>query len=141
MTSHTTPYRVIYGDTDRMGVAYHANYLRWFEIGRAELFRSFGMSYKDIEDRGYFLPVAEVYCKFISSAQYDDVILIEAAVDGGVRAGIKFNYRITRASDGVELVKGFTKHAFLDQNGRVVRPPEFILDILREQSVIPSRSW
>jgi acyl-CoA thioester hydrolase len=137
MDKHTTTYRVIYGDTDRMGVAYHANYLRWFEIGRAELFRSFGMSYKDIEDRGYFLPVAEVYCKFISSAQYDDLILIEAGVDSGVRAGIKFNYRITRASDGTELVKGFTTHAFLDQSGRVVRPPGFILDLLRKRKAMP----
>ena len=50
--THRTEYRVIYGDTDNMGVAYHANYLRWFEIGRAELFRSLGMTYKSIEEKG-----------------------------------------------------------------------------------------
>jgi acyl-CoA thioester hydrolase len=120
-----------------MGVAYHANYLRWFEIGRAEMFRSLGMTYKSIEERGYFLPVAEVYCKFVSPAQYDDVILIEARIDGAVRGGIKFDYKITRESDGTELVKGFTRHAFMDQNGRVVRPPGFIVDLLRENHMIP----
>jgi acyl-CoA thioester hydrolase len=136
MTSHSTEYRVIYGDTDRMGVAYHANYLRWFEIGRAEMFRSLGMSYKFIEERGYFLPVSEVYCKFISSAQYDDVIVIQAGIDGGVRGGIKFDYRIAKKSDGTELVRGYTRHAFVDQNGRVVRPPEFVVDLLREHRLI-----
>lgn len=136
MTIYKSTYRVIYGDTDRMGVAYHANYLRWFEIGRAEMFRSLGMTYKSIEEMGYFLPVAEVYCKFISSAQYDDVIVIEASIDGGVRGGIKFNYRILKEADGTELVKGFTRHAFMDQNGRVVRPPEFIVNLLREHRLI-----
>jgi acyl-CoA thioester hydrolase len=120
-----------------MGVAYHANYLRWFEIGRAEMFRSLGMTYKSIEEQGYFLPVAEVNCKFISSAQYDDIILIEASIDGAVRGGIKFNYRITRESDGTELVRGFTRHAFMDRNGKVVRPPGFIVELLREHQMIP----
>jgi acyl-CoA thioester hydrolase len=135
MKPHRTAYRVIYGDTDRMGVAYHANYLRWFEIGRAELFRSLGMTYKSIEERGYFLPVAEVNCKFISSAQYDDLILIETSVDDGVRGGIKFNYRILRSTDETELVRGFTRHAFMDRKGRVVRPPSFVTDLLREYEV------
>jgi len=137
MKTYISTYRVIYGDTDRMGVAYHANYLRWFEIGRAEMFRSLGMTYKSIEEQGYFLPVAEVNCKFISSAQYDDIILIEASIDGAVRGGIKFNYRITRESDGTELVRGFTRHAFMDRNGKVVRPPGFIVELLREHQMIP----
>ena len=136
MISHRTTYRVIYGDTDRMGVAYHANYLRWFEIGRAELFRSLGMTYKSIEEQGYFLPVAEVNCKFVSSAQYDDLILIETTVDDGVRGGIKFNYRILRSSDETELVRGFTRHAFMDRDGRVVRPPSFVIDLLKEYEVM-----
>ena len=132
MPTHKTTYRVIYGDTDRMGVAYHANYLRWFEIGRAELFRSLGMTYKFIEEQGFYLPVAEVNCKFISSAQYDDLILIETTIDNGVRGGIKFNYRILRSPDETELVRGFTRHAFMDRKGRVVRPPSFIVDLLKE---------
>ena len=132
MKTHRTEYRVIYGDTDNMGVAYHANYLRWFEIGRAELFRSLGMTYKSIEEKGYFLPVSEVYCKFVDSARYDDLIVIETSVDSSLRAGIKFNYRILRKKDETELVRGFTKHAYVDRSGRVIRPPRFITDILKQ---------
>lgn len=134
--THRTEYRVIYGDTDNMGVAYHANYLRWFEIGRAELFRSLGMTYKSIEEKGYFLPVSEVYSKFVDSARYDDLIVIEAAVDGSLRAGIKFDYRILRKDDEVELVQGFTKHAYVDRSGRVIRPPRFIIDILKRHGFL-----
>ena len=133
---HRTEYRVIYGDTDNMGVAYHANYLRWFEIGRSELFRSLGMTYKSIEKKGFFLPVSEVYCKFMNSAHYDDLIIIEAAVDASIRAGIKFDYRILRKTDEAELVQGFTKHAYMNANGQVIRPPRFIKDILSENGYL-----
>ncbi|MDX2446571.1 MAG: thioesterase family protein [Desulfobacterales bacterium] len=136
MKTHRTEYRVIYGDTDNMGVAYHANYLRWFEIGRAELFRFLGITYKSIEEKGYFLPVSEAYCKYIDSARYDDLIIIETAVDSGLRAGMKFNYRILRKDDEVELVRGFTKHAYLDRSGRVIRPPRFITDILKQHEFL-----
>ncbi len=136
MKTHRTEYRVIYGDTDNMGVAYHANYLRWFEIGRSELFRSLDMTYKSIEAKGYFLPVSEAYCKFINSARYDDLIIIEAALDGRLRAGMKFDYRILRKDDEAELVQGFTKHAYVDSSGRVIRPPRFIIDILKQHNFL-----
>jgi acyl-CoA thioester hydrolase len=136
MEKHRTTYRVIYGDTDNMGVAYYANYLRWFEIGRTEMFRSLDLTYKSIEDKGYLLPVAEVYCKFLSSARYDDVIIIETSLDPSVRAGMKFNYRVLREVDESELVQGFTKHAYMDRNGRVVRPPKFILEILKRSHLL-----
>ena len=130
MISHQTNYRVIYADTDNMGIVYHANYLKWFEVGRTEMFRSLGMTYKAIEEKGFSLPVAEAYCKYLSSAEYDDVITIETTVDTAFRAGMKFDYRITRAEDGENLVKGFTKHAFVDKEGRIVRPPVFIKELL-----------
>ena len=134
--THRTEYRVIYGDTDNMGVAYHANYLRWFEIGRSELFRSLGMTYKSIEEKGYFLPVSEAYCKFSNSARYDDLIIIEASVDSRMRAGIKFDYRILGNENETELVQGFTKHAYMDSSGRVIRPPRFISDILAQNGFL-----
>jgi acyl-CoA thioester hydrolase len=130
MISHQTPYRVIYGDTDRMGVAYHANYLRWFEIGRSELFRHLGLTYAEMEDRGIFLPVSEAFCKFVFSARYDDLITIEATIDPTVRAGIKFDYRILGPDEGRLLARGYTKHAFLDPHGKVVRPPGFLTALI-----------
>lgn len=127
---HRTTSRVIYGDTDRMGHAYYGNYFRWFEIGRTEMFRSLGLSYKAIEERGIFLPVSECRAKYTSAACYDDVIVIETSVDGTVKAGIKFDYRIYREEGRTLLAEGFTKHAYVDQTGRVVRPPEFIRQLI-----------
>ncbi len=131
MITHKTTYRVIYGDTDKMGIAYHANYLRWFEIGRAELFRSLSLTYKAIETKGVFLPVSEVYCKFLSPAQYDDIIIIETSVDTNIKGGMKFDYRIFNENGKKILVTGYTKHAFVNSDGRVVRPPDFLTDLLK----------
>jgi len=133
MNVHQTNYRVIYADTDNMGIVYHANYLKWFEVGRTEMFRAYGLTYKAIESRGFYLPVAEAYCKYLSSAEYDDVITIETSVDTSMRAGMKFDYRIFRAEDGENLVNGFTKHAFVNTEGRIVRPPNFIKDLLKQE--------
>ncbi len=134
MKSNRTTYRVIYGDTDNMGVAYHANYLRWFEKGRAELFRSMGLSYREIEQRGTFLPVAEAYCKYVASARYDDLLIIEATVDLSFRHGMKFDYRIFNEDETTLLATGFTKHACVNAQGRVIRPPAFILDLVRQHT-------
>lgn len=128
---HTTHYRVIYGDTDNMGVAYNANYLRWFEIGRTEMFRHLGLTYREIEGRGVMLPVAEVHCKFIRSARYDDLITIETTLDTGMRSGFKFRYRILDEAGAVEIAKGWTTHACLNTEGRVVRPPKFLTDLVK----------
>ena len=130
MLTHTMTIRVIYGDTDRMGIAYHANYLRWFEMGRTELFRHFGLAYKEIEEKGISLPVSEVWCKYLHPARYDDILKVKAALDESVRAGMKFDYLISRESDGRELVKGFTKHACVTPEGKVVRPPGFLKDLI-----------
>jgi acyl-CoA thioester hydrolase len=108
-----------------MGMAYHANYLRWFEIGRAELFRSLGLTYKEIEEKGFFLPLSEVTCKYVSPARYDDELIIEAVLDSSVKAGVKFNYAIYRQSGEEMVARGSTLHAFINMDGQVVRPPEF----------------
>lgn len=130
--AHRTTYRVIYGDTDRMGQAYYGNYFRWFEIGRTELFRVLGLSYKTIEERGFFLPVSECRAKYSIPALYDEVIVIETSVDDAVKGGIKFDYRIFREDGRTLLAEGFTKHAFVDKTGRVVRPPEFVRKLMAQ---------
>ena len=77
---HRFTIRVRYGDTDQMGFAYYGNYLRWFEIGRAELMRSLGLSYRDIEARGVWLPVLEARCRYLRPARYDDEVVIETGI-------------------------------------------------------------
>ena len=119
-------YRVIYGDTDRMGVAYYANYLRWFEIGRNELLRSVGLPYTEIEHRGIMLPVSEATCNYVSPIHYDDEIIIETSLDSSVRSGLKIDYVIYRKADMSVAARGHTLHACMGENGRVIRPPAFI---------------
>ena len=124
-------YRIIYGDTDQMGVAYYANYLRWFELGRSELLRSIGLPYGKIEAQGFHFPVTEVTCRYAQSARYDDLIEIETEISSMRRATFTCNYKIRRSTDGAELACGFTKHACVDRNGRIVRLPEILLEALR----------
>ncbi|MBL7179256.1 MAG: acyl-CoA thioesterase [Desulfobacterales bacterium] len=126
MLSHKTTHRVRYSDTDKMGFVQHANYFRWFEIGRSELFRHLGLSYKKIEANGFFLPLAEVHCKYLFPSKYDDVLIIETTLDARVKAGMKFDYHIYSEDEKTTFAKGYTKHACLDRNGRVVRPPDFL---------------
>jgi len=131
MFRHRTNCRVIYGDTDNMGQAYYGNYFRWFEIGRNEMFRSIGLSYKAVEERGIFLPVAEAHCKYAAPAKYDDILVIETAVDHKIKAAIKFDYNIYR-EDGLTLVaQGYTKHPCVNREGKVVRPPDFIKELIK----------
>lgn len=120
---HRTEIRVTYADTDAMGIVYYANYLKWFEVGRTELMRSLGIVYKEMEEGGTFLPVLEVFCKYHASGKYDDVLLVETSLDFLKRASIRFAYRILRKADGIQLVTGSTLHAFLDQEGRIVKIP------------------
>ncbi|MGD8703489.1 MAG: thioesterase family protein [Desulfosarcina sp.] len=132
--SHSTTYRVIYGDTDTMGIVYHANYLRWFEIGRTELFRHLGLPYREIEARGLMLPVSEVKCKYLTPARYDDVIRIQATLNTEFRAGMQFDYAINSQDGTVTHTTGYTRHAFVNHQGKVVRPPAFIRELIKRQS-------
>lgn len=134
MLKHKTTCRVIYGDTDAMGIVYYANYLRWFEMGRTEFFRSLGVAYRSIEAGGVVLPVSEVFCKFQAPLQYDDILVIETSLDPGVRAGMKFDYRLLREDEETIAATGYTKHAFLDGNGRVVRPPAYLRKVIEEHA-------
>jgi acyl-CoA thioester hydrolase len=132
MLKHQTTYRVIYGDTDKMGIAYYGNYLRWFEIGRTEMIRSWGLPYKSLEDKGIFLPVSEAFCKFLAPAQYDDILVIRTTLDTELKAGMKFDYEVYNQNDEKLLTTGYTKHAFMDPQGRVVRPPKFLRELIND---------
>lgn len=130
-----TRYRVIYGDTDQMGVVYYANYLRWFERGRSEFLREAGVPYSEIESRGFHFPVVQASCRYLQSARYDDVVEIETALVELGRATLKFAYRIARASDGALLARGETEHACIDNAGRVARIPPILTAVLRPAAV------
>jgi len=126
--------RVIYGDTDSGGVVYYANYLRYFEAARTEFMRERALSYKEIEQQGFILPVVECQVRYKASARYDDLLLIETCLLEVKSRTCRFNYLIIRENDGKMLAQGYTTHAVVDLNGRLTRFPATVLAALREQS-------
>jgi acyl-CoA thioester hydrolase len=127
---HHFAIRVRYGDTDQMGMAYYGNYLRWFEIGRAEMMRSLGSSYRAIEESGIQLPVVEARCRYLKPARYDDLIAVETGVLDTGRASVRFGYRIVNEASGELLAHGMTEHCFLGAGGRPVRAPAALAALL-----------
>lgn len=125
---HRFELRVRYADTDQMGMAYYGHYLRWFEIGRAEMLRAMGRSYREVEEAGIRLPVVEACCRYLKPARYDDLVTIETGVLALGRASVKFGYRIVR--QGVVLARGHTEHCFLDPAGRPTRAPAALSELL-----------
>ena len=126
--ANITSYRVIYGDTDQMGVVYYANYLRWFERGRSEFLRQIGLPYTRIEGQGVHFPVVEVTCHYTQSARYDDEIEIHTELVELGRASFAFSYRLYRAADQNLLATGTTKHASVDRSGKIMRIPKILFD-------------
>ncbi len=117
--------RVIYGDTDQMGVVYYANYLRWFEAGRNEYLRAQGARYRDLErDTGLMLPVVEATVRYRHPARYDDLVRVETRVTEIRRASVRFGYRVVREEDERLLAEGHTIHACIDGDHKPVRLPD-----------------
>lgn len=124
----TSPYRVIYGDTDQMGVVYYANYFALFERGRCELMRDAGISYGEVEAHGFILPVVDAQCRYKLPARFDDLLLLETRVVKVGRIKVEFAYRILRDDEGgrVVLAEGATTHGSLSKDLRPAKiPPEF----------------
>jgi acyl-CoA thioester hydrolase len=119
-----TQYRVIYGDTDQMGVVYYANYLAFFERGRCEYMRERSFDYATFEREGFFLPVVDAYVKYKQPARFDDLITIDANITEATRITAQFSYTISRGD--VILATGTTTHACVNREGRPVRWPESI---------------
>jgi acyl-CoA thioester hydrolase len=118
-----TDLRVIYGDTDQMGIVYYANYLRYFEAGRNEFIRAKGLRYRDFEERfSLRLPVVEAAVSYRTPARYDDVLTVETTIEDVKRASARFVYRIVR--EGEVVATGHTLHACVDLEGRVRRMPQ-----------------
>lgn len=110
-----TTIRVRYAETDQMGVVYHSNYFVWFEVGRVELFRQMGFSYRELEEQHQcYMAVAEARCRFKAPARYDDEVRIRTSLKHIRNSFIQFGYEAVRASDGVLLAEGETMHIVTD---------------------------
>ncbi len=128
MKTFTMEYRVIYGDSDPFDVVYYANYYNFFERGRTELFRELVLTYREVQEQGVFLPVSESYCKYHKPARYDDLLLVETRIAFLKRVSIKFEYRIYEKHTATLLAEGYTIHAFVNRQGKILRVPEEIFE-------------
>ena len=128
--------RVIFGDTDQMGVVYYANYLRYFESARAAYWRYLGKSYKDLVDAGIALPVIEAHCKYRRSAFYEDLLEIDVAVGELRAASMRFVYNVWRG--GELLADGFTRHAVIGPDGKPRALPQPLRDVIAPTVVPPA---
>jgi acyl-CoA thioester hydrolase len=108
--------RVIFGDTDQMGVVYYANYLRYFEAARAGYWRDLGRSYEDLVAWGVALPVVEAHCNYKRPAFYEDLLLIDTRVSEVRGASLRFAYTVLRGNE--VLADGHTRHAVVGPDGR-----------------------
>jgi acyl-CoA thioester hydrolase len=120
ITSRSTV-TVRYAETDMMGIVYHANYLPWFEIGRTTLLKEQGVPYRELEAEGFRLPVLEVGVKYLRPALYDDEVTVITTLREKPLLRIRLEYELRRGHE--LLVTGFTLHAFIDREGKPVRPP------------------
>jgi acyl-CoA thioester hydrolase len=125
--------RVRYSETDQMGTFYNSRALEWFECGRTELMRNrLGMSYAVLEEKGVFLPLVEAHLEFQGGARYDDLLRITSIVELHGRAKLRFDVEIVHNGNGQPVVCGYTVHAFTDNQGKVIRPPEWFGDMFEK---------
>lgn len=138
---HETLVRVRYSETDKMGIVYYANYLVWFEIGRAEFCRARGFSYRDMEENDdAFLVVAESYSRYKAPAYYDDELLVRTHITELRRRSLRFGYEIVRVSDDLVIAEGETGHVVTDSTGRVRSFPEGYVQRLLAPPILQSQS-
>jgi len=124
--------RVIYADTDKMGVVYNGTYFRFFEIGRTELMRYYGLVYSELEKYGYQLPLLEAYANYRAGAHYDDLLDIETTLDlDNIGPRVRFDYKILRSN--ILISDGWTSHIFFNIiNQKAVKPPRVFMEKIEE---------
>jgi acyl-CoA thioester hydrolase len=115
--------RVRYAETDQMGVAYYANYLVWFEVGRSEFCREKGFRYADLEASGYKLVVSDVHCRYRNSARYDETVIVRTRLKDANKRMITFGYQILRKDQEEVIAEGETQHICVDSNGKTKSLP------------------
>jgi acyl-CoA thioester hydrolase len=135
LVSNFTKVRVIYADTDAMGIVYHTNYIKWFEVGRNELMRQLGVTYNELEKLGLNLPLTKVSCHYLLPAKYDHLLTIETKFDYIKRASIRFNSYIWDEEGKKLLVEGYTIHACTNMEGKIRRLPQLLLDLINKFNI------
>jgi acyl-CoA thioester hydrolase len=128
-----TRLRVRYAETDQMGVVYHANHFIWFEVGRVELLRQLGFSYKDMESvDGCYIAVADARCRYKAPVRYDEEVIVRTQLKNVRESVVHFAYELRRATDGALLAEGETTHIVTNAQMKITPLPEKYLNVFRE---------
>ena len=127
-----TRVRVRYAETDQMGVVYHSNHFIWFEVGRVELLRQLGFTYKEMErEDGCYIAVADARCRYKAPARYDEEIIVRTHLKNVRDSLVHFGYELLRAEDGALLAEGETTHIVIDREMKIRPMPEKYLVVFR----------
>jgi acyl-CoA thioester hydrolase len=118
-----------------MGIVYHTNYIRWFELGRNELMRQMGIVYSDIEKLGLHLPLTTAFCHYLQPAKYDDLLTVETNFDYIKRASIRFGSKIWDENRQKLHAEGYTIHACTNHEGKIRRMPVLITGLIGKYSI------
>ncbi|NLX05035.1 MAG: acyl-CoA thioesterase [Phycisphaerae bacterium] len=126
-------FRVRYPEVDRMGVVHHSQYAVYFELGRTELLRAHGVSYREMEEMGSFFVVASLEIRYKAPARYDDVLLLETRTARMTRARIEHDYTLYHKDSGRLLAEGHTLLACVDGDGKVCPIPDAFFAALQAE--------
>jgi len=131
LLTYTTTIRVRYVDTDKMGVVYYGKYFEYFEVARTEMLRALGLPYREIESKGFELPVSTASIKYYKGAVYDDELLVTATLIPKHSPKVEIHYEVKRKSDNEIIAEGETTLVFVDAlSGKPVKAPQFYLDVI-----------
>lgn len=128
--SHELTLRVRYSETDQLGTYYNSRALEWFEVARTELMRAAGVPYANWEKQGYMLPLVEAHVNYRGRAKYDDLLHLRVTMQMQGRASLRFVVQITNDAGG-PVADGYTIHAILDAANRAIRPPAWLIQLLK----------
>ncbi len=131
--SNTTYFRLPYSDTDQMGTYYNSRPLEWFEQGRTELLRALGKPYREMEPLGVRLPVVEAHVEYLGRASYDDLLKMTCMLVPAGKARIRVDVEVEHAESGQPVCRGYTVHAITDLDGKPIRPPEWLKELLADR--------
>lgn len=126
MGDFSTEVRVRYAETDAMGVVHHSRYFVWLELARVEWLKSLGINYKNMEQKGFFLPVVQADLSYKAPAFFDDEIkIVLFPPEDYQRARFTINYQLFR--EEMVIAKGFTVHAFINAQRKLIKPPDLFI--------------
>jgi len=133
MLIHKTTLRVRYADTDQMHYAYNGKYFEYFEVGRTEMMREQGLTYRTIEENGYQMPVHEAFLKFINPAFYDELLEVETRVEKLPLANVHIDHTIRSKERNIVIAEGYIELAFIKKNTKkITRAPDFFINALKK---------